>query len=84
MEEAMTLQRRTRRKHGSIDARTEADAWLGYFETGWDFFRDLSAIGIETDYGRPDPAIAQEAWNRLAHMYETPPKWAAANLEAGA
>lgn len=78
----MPVKRRNAKRR--LDPAAEAEAWSGFFETGRDFFRDLPAIGIETSYGRPDPAIAQDAWARLHHLYETPPKWASENMEAGA
>lgn len=41
-----------------------------FFQSGFDFFRDLPDIGIETSkYGVPADDVAREAWQRLGKQF---------------
>lgn len=54
--------RRNRRR----DHKAELEAWGMYFSSGWDFFDDLTLIGVETTkWGVPDEDVARDAWARL-------------------
>lgn len=58
------------RKNRRRDQRAEVDAWSMYFQSGYDFFESLAAIGVATNHhGVPDVEIAREAWQRLGADY---------------
>ena len=60
--------KRTRAKRHSVEA--QRSAWEAVFDTGYDFFDDLPALGVWTDnYSRPDPEDAREAWERFGAGY---------------
>lgn len=45
-------------------------AWEMVFLSGYDFFHELPAIGVETDaYSRPGRDEAEAAWQRLGSVY---------------
>ena len=53
-----------------IDPAIEAAAWADAFDSGYDFFGDLSGIGVLLDeHGRPDEAMARAAWLRLGAQF---------------
>lgn len=60
------------RKSRRRDQRSELDAWSMYFQSGYDFFDDLAAIGVVTNHHDvPDTEVAREAWQRLGQEYMT-------------
>lgn len=76
-----------RRDHRRIDPRALLEIWGGVFQSEYDFFDDLSDIGVATDdHSRPDRAVALDAWQRLGRLYidecHTPgaPCWALAEF----
>jgi len=53
----MPVRRRTNRRHAG-----EAEAWAGYMMSGFDFFDELSAIGLTEETAWP---IAEATWRRI-------------------
>lgn len=57
----MPVKRRNAKRR--IDLAEQAEAWAIPFGAGFDFFRELHAIGVEVDEnGRPDREAARAAW----------------------
>ena len=57
----MPVKRRNAKRR--IDLREVMEAWTMPLVSGWDFFRELPAIGVEVDrQGCPDLELAREAW----------------------
>lgn len=58
-----------------LDPAVELGAWASVFDSGYDFFNDLSTVGVEVDsYGRPARPAVEIAWRRLGanHLAERP------------
>lgn len=53
----MPVRRRVNRRNAG-----EAGAWAGYFQSGFDFFDELYAIGLTDATAEP---IAEETWRRI-------------------
>jgi len=63
----MPVRARNRKRR---DQRAEIEAWNMYFQSGFDFFDLLPAIGVETNrYGVPDEDVARDAWQRLGTQF---------------
>lgn len=57
----MPVKRRNAKRR--FDLATVADAWSMCLIAGWDYFKELPAIGVEVDrMGRPDLELARDAW----------------------
>jgi hypothetical protein len=53
-----------------VEKRRLTEAAEARFETGRDFFRALTDIGVEVDaYGLPDADDTKLAWQRLGHLF---------------
>ncbi len=64
----MPPKRRTDKRR--LDPAAELQAWSGAFQSHWTYFGELEEIGVATDaYGRPDRAVAEEAWHRLGGRF---------------
>ena len=69
----MPVKRRTARRRAKPAA--ELEAWACYFDAGADYFNDLPSIGVPLGPdGRPDRAVAAEAWRRLGTRYLADPE----------
>lgn len=59
-----------RAKRNKRRATARAPEWEMVFVSGHDYFGELSEAGIATDaYGRPDRAVAEEAWRRFGSAF---------------
>lgn len=45
----------------------EAEAWLMYFMSGYDFFSDLVEAGVVDDRHDVPRDVAEETWHRIGH-----------------
>ena len=64
----MPVKRRTAKRR--LDPAAEVAIWESVFDSGRDFFDDLKDLGVPLDqYGRPEPAAAEQAWQRLGARY---------------
>ncbi len=64
----MPVKRRVAKRR--VDPQSEAAAWECLFDTGYDFFRDLADVEVETDaYGQVSRETAEAAWQRLGGFF---------------
>ena len=64
----MPVKRRANKRKLTDAAMLEA--WAGTFQSGYDFFGELPALGVQTDdHSRPDTDAARAAWQQLGTAY---------------
>ena len=65
----MPPKRRTEKRR--MDPAAELAAWSMVFQSGWDYFGDLSRLGVPMDEHnhRPDREAAEAAWHRLGARF---------------
>lgn len=64
--------RRSVSKRRSTEGLAE---WEFVFSSGYDYFRELTEIGIALDeYGRPAAEVAKAAWRRLGNAFLAKPR----------